>query len=89
LKCLSRLAYQILDLVALHRSAWIEICLLLAWAGSVLVALHRSAWIEIVIVPYIAPLYCVALHRSAWIEISFSFLYFVTVLCRTPQECVD
>ena len=75
--------------VALHRSAWIEIC------GHVsTIDLYGSRTPQECVDRN--PEFCVAtlailvaLHRSAWIEIFGISPSSLIISCRTPQECVD
>ena len=68
LKC-NILVRQVLDIVAPHAGAWIEIIIPSIESHEVIVAPHAGAWIEISLGGPIISCFVVALHAGAWIEI--------------------
>ena len=75
--------------VALHRSAWIEIKIATMSIAANGVALHRSAWIEIACLSSLTA--CFA-GRTPQECVDRNFVWPVNCIffsSRTPQECVD
>ena len=79
----------IIDMVASHAGAWIEMTMAMMFTMRPPVASHAGAWIEIVDVLLATVIVGVASHAGAWIEIGNRELPTSRNPGRIPRGCVD